>query len=652
MKTNVILCVLNRMFPRIDSATGENKLPGEETYYSADLSRSFSGVQANEAPVKLLISEAYASGNPIDEIIYLCSNKCADRSLEVSQLDEIKGFPADSYPDGFSAEEFFFERIGNYCRQNGFPAPTFNPLPYNPSRPADSLPTLNQFLDGTYEVSIDITGGRRDAVILQTLAIQLLKMQSDQNSIGSIVYSNYEDKTIVKQNTTFNLIELINSLDAFVKYGRADQLVAFFKDRPYASNETLSLCESMAAFSDALALCQVADIDEKAKAVQRGIAETEAALTRKLNDFALITNALEALNDPDGWICEFSLDEALEEIKKANLPIDVSSNDESALRKSLENARWGCTIIRGELLFHSLLPAMKKKFIPETSDNNRLIMNTIIWCANHQMIQQAMCIFRERISECLVSFGFFIPTSHFNNSNKFTQAEIVGDLCGKCQVGEARYNQRELFFLEGDKFKYDYNDYFTFNEEKFSSLLMIMAWYKYLHGLRNMIMHVDSRQETLGYTFSCVLLGKDPDEMPSVSVLKSYIMQALKCIKEPKPIDSTTWNNAFSKAKQVRNDRYGKNSSGVTYSSGDRSEQSYVTSVMELQLLLMSYDRKSKEVDIKDFGEWCLKEKGKQLNKKSLGLDPDIAFYKGLCQKYPEKFKYRIDGDKVFLICK
>lgn len=79
-------------------------------------------------------------------------------------------------------------------------------------------------------------------------------------------------------------------------------------------------------------------------------------------------------------------------------------------------------------------------------------------------------------------------------------------------------------------------------------------------------------------------------------------------------------------------------------------QQSYVSSVTELQLLLMAFGNADREIDIQEFSEWCMREKNKQLNKRSLGLNPNLPFYKGLCDKHPEKFRYRTDGDTIFLI--
>lgn len=184
------------------------------------------------------------------------------------------------------------------------PAPRIQSRTLHPFSPADSLPTLNEYLDGTYEVSIDITGGRRDAVILQTLAIQLFKMQPSNNTTGDVVYANFEDRQIVSQNSTFGLIDLINAVDFFTSYGRADQLCTFSEGKKFVSNETLNLCKKMEAFSDALAVCQVDDIDARAKAVQKAMATVDAALNERSGNFALISDAINALYDPDGWISE------------------------------------------------------------------------------------------------------------------------------------------------------------------------------------------------------------------------------------------------------------------------------------------------------------------------------------------------------------
>lgn len=643
MKDNIVLCVLNRLF-FVKGENGSSSLPKEERYYSADLRQTFAGIQANEAPVKCLIQEAHDANDDVDEIIYLCSNKCYEKTMPTSAVSHLTAFGSFA-EDRISVEEFFVERITEFCRARGIKVPAFNPLPYNPIRPADSILALNEYLDGKYEVCIDITGGRRDAVILQALAIQLLKMQSSSNSIGSVVYASFDERAIVKQNLTFDLIDLINSIDSFMRYGRADQLCAFFKGKKYISEETKTMCERMEDFSNALALCQVNDIDEKTSAVQLAMKHVDASLCAKSQNYQLLTSALNAIDDPDGWICEKTIEEALEEIRRSGLSVVIDDLPLEQVKSNLEQARLSNTIVRSELLLHSLIPTMQKKFVPETEDNGKLIINSIIWCVNHQMIQQALCIYREKISECLLQFGFFSPTARFTSLDESSKREIASDIGLACQIGDGTRPNRSLYFIRNPEHGKDYNDYFSFNNNKRMQLNSIMAWYKYLHGTRNKIMHVDSAQEGLGYKFSCHFLGKTPGSALSISELKDDIIEALSCIKASSRVDMNAWTEAFNWAKGNRS----RFNSATGERSIDNQEASAVRSIVELQMLLLKFSPNEREVDFGEFGEWCSQSENKQLSQSSLGLDPNLPFCKGLCNKHKRQFSYRQEGDITYL---
>lgn len=635
MKANVVLCVLNRIFP-VKNEAGVYELPKEEQYVSVSQELTFTGIQANEAPVKSLMWEAHDNGSDINEVIYLCSNKCFEKSMPTSMVKHLAAFQ-DFDEDSLSVEEFFIGRIAEFCKEFGIKTPAFNPLPYNPSRPADSIPSLNEYLDGQYEVCIDITGGRRDAVILQALAIQLLKMQSSSNTTGSIVYASFDDKAIVRQNTTFDLIDLINSIDSFTRYGRADQLCSFFKSRKFISNETLMLCEKMEDFSNALSLCQVADIDVKTKAVQAAMRDVDRALCEKSQNYRLISTALDAIDDPNGWACEMSLPEALNEILRAGIPVNVDGTTPEQMKRDLEQARLDNTIVRSELLLHSLIPAMQRKFIPETEDNSRLIINSIIWCVNHQMIQQALCVYRERISECLLNMGFFVPTQHFSSLDESRKMELASDIGLKCQIGDGARGHGGLYFFSNPDYGADYNDYFSFAPEKLDQLHAIIAWYKYLHGTRNKIMHVDTTQEGLGYIFACEYLGKTPESPLSIKELKSDIIAALSSIKAAVALDQDKWANAYRRAKG----RQSKTGATTVYRANGGGEIDIVSSIVELQMLLLKFADGAREVNFDEFNLWCNQVEKKQLSKKSLGLSPNVPFCRGLSEKHGNKFSFR-----------
>lgn len=344
-----------------------------------------------------------------------------------------------------------------------------------------------------------------------------------------------------------------------------------------------------------------------------------------------------------------SLDEALDSIREADLSINLNCENLEAPRERLENARLDYTIVRGELLLHSLIPTMQEKFIPETDDNDRLITNVIIWCVNHQMIQQAMCIYREKISECLLRFGFFNPTSYFENFGAEKQHEIAVDLANKCIVGNGnKYPYKTLYFFEKPKYGPDYNDHFTINGQKADQLHTIMAWYKYLHGTRNKIMHVDSTQDSLSYKFSCVYFGKKIDGRIDIHQLKSDILAALKCIKEPCYFDQVAWNSSFEKARTTESSKPAT-ALKAAYSTKADDNAGTVGSVMELQLLLVKFAGNPREVVFTEFNQWCNQEEKKRLSKEALGLDKTKPFYQGLCDKFGKQFSWRKNGETLYL---
>lgn len=647
MRSNVILCVLNRIFP-VKDEEGKSALPKEESYDFPPLGRSFSGIQANEAPVKALIQKAHDRGDDINEIIYLCSNQCSERAIPISAVSCLSAFRKyDS--EYISVEEFFVERISEYCSENGAATPAFNPLPYTPTRPADCITALNEYLDETYELSIDITGGRRDAVILQTLAVQLLKMRSPQNIIGDVIYSSYFDKEITLQNTTFSLIELIEAVSAFTNYGRADRLNAYFEKQKLVTDETRSLCQKMVAFSDALAVCQVGDIDEKAKAVQKAMSDVDAAVNKRCEYYSLATDAINALDEPDGWACELTPEETLENIRQSDLKVNVDVDSPEELRSNLAQAQWDYTVFRGELLLHSLIPTMREKFIHETDNNADLIINIINWCVDHQMVQQAMCIYREKISECLLSAGLFKATSHFNNIGVERQKELIVDLAFKCCVGsDDKYPYKTIYFYRNPKYGDDYNDYFLINEDTSNQLHSAISWYKYLHGTRNMIMHVDSTQDALPYKFACIYLGKRIDGSIDIAELEKDIRSALECIKKPMQFDRISWNSSYKAAMSKRSGK-AKKAPQPAYSSKDEETNSAVKDIMALKLLLLKFAGNEREINFADFENWCESEEKKTLDKTALGLDVNIPAYEGICKKFGKPFSWRKDGNVIYL---
>lgn len=626
MKTNSILCVLNNVF-LVDGDNGPI-LPDELVYTHVSEGGEFNGIQANEAPVKYLIKKAHEEGNPVKAIIYLCSEKCLAPTIPASALGN--ALPQAESID-YSPERFFIERIEKYCVDNGFETPVPSPIAYNPAGPADSLDAFIEMFESNSCYSIDITGGQRDTVILLAIAAQIIKMGAQESSIGDIVYSNFGERAIYKQNNTFNLVDLLNAINVFTDYGRADKLESFFCSNAYTKESTRKLCQSMRAFSDSLALCQVNGIELKVREIQRCLDFVEQQCGDYKERYSLYTDAIEQINGTSE-VRGRSFDEAMEEISRLNPDTVFSTMSKEALAEKLDALRMPSRVNRGELLFLSLIPMIRKKFIPETDDESAMLMNIIAWCAEHQMIQQALGIYRERISECLVRHGFFNGGLDVEES----QSKELSNLCLNCKPVKNRLSM------------YQDHTLFSINQNKEPELRLIYAWYIYLHEARNAVMHASTGKDKYSYFLACALLGKDPDTELKIDDLKQDIREALDCITNPVAISVSEWNEARDIANQDANrarsrGTYGKERRDYeqyarTSAESVSSDGEAVETVEKLIALISEYSNGQNRVLWSTFETWCIDERHLQLEKSTLSLPEDASYTQGLFITYPDRF--------------
>ena len=499
MSENVILCVLNALYPDVvhENSSVHEILPREHLYrYEGDNSAVYSGIQANEAPIKYLIDSCHKQGNDVTSIFYLCSEKCLTATITAETLKHSPGFKSLSGDQ--TAESFLQARIDEYCSMMGYVHVGFTPIAYNPSKPADALRELIINLTDGYRVSIDITGGKRDAVMLLSMAAQVIRIGTEGSELGEVVYASLADGTITRQNNTFDMVDFISAIEGFIEYGRADRLDNFFGTRKkFTSPETKDLCCKMVTFSDALALCQVRHIDRKAKAVQDALLGTKNALERHAYLYALYSDAMEQMVS-SSEIRERTFDEAMSEIALINPDLDFSAFDSPLLNDKLTELQKPHMLERNELLLLPLIPSIINKFINVGENDSDSVINLIEWCAKHQMIQQAFCIYRELICGSLVKKGYFIELAAFDDLDDSAKEDVIKDLLINCSI----YRSGLKLVIDetdetGNKVKRDGryrkvdHPYFRINDNKEPQLRTIFAWFRYLHAARNMVMHAD-----------------------------------------------------------------------------------------------------------------------------------------------------------------
>ena len=257
--------------------------------------------------------------------------------------------------------------IGAYVTDKNGPiaedeAPKFVKIDYRMESPEDSLAELIEKLDEVENVYFDLTGGGRDASVLMVIAAQFLEMRDERTSIQDIVYSNYQAKCIYSQSDTFELERLKVAISAFTRYGKADALDRFFEGKD-VTDATKRLCNSMVDFADKMALCQIDDVTQTVRDVRDAL--------------------------------------------------DAHPLSKGVLQAEKED---GASFSKSELMLGSLLPTIRKLFISASDDENEMIFNTIEWCVNHQMLQQALCVFTEHIPRCFLRAGLFKEQKGDNNS--------------------------------------------------------------------------------------------------------------------------------------------------------------------------------------------------------------------------------------------
>lgn len=330
----------------------------------------YQGVLSSVAPIECLIDLAADEDLPITKLVYLRSQMTADSGY-ITALDRT-----------VSPDQYFRERIFEYYESaNGRlvdgPASVddwdyFVPVSYDPADPAGSIQGILDALGASdVLVDVDTTGGLRDAAVLITIAIQVIKSRfstpvaSNANNgddgrvgVGNIVYASANFKTcegdIRRQGDTYDLIDLFHAIESFTKYGKAQELIGFFGGEKSAGGtpELVALCKSMGAFSDSLALCNMADVPD------------------------LVTRIYKCARN---------------------------------LRARYEK---GEHVHRGEVLFYSLLDALQRDFVadvgahPTPKQRARQRIAIIRWCVNRQLLQQALSLVREFYPLCMEELGY------------------------------------------------------------------------------------------------------------------------------------------------------------------------------------------------------------------------------------------------------
>ena len=425
-----------------------NPNPDEPTHYVY-------GKQTNEAPVRYLIGRVRGDDKRVTKVVYLCSHECQEASIPMEEGGLAR----------CSAEQVFQSSIKKYCSELGVDWATmdgfFVPIAYKPKDSAASLGELISQTNGDVVVDVDTTGGLRDAINLMTLAIQTVRWRSRDTTdargirLGTLVYGNFlEPKSIEVQDEQYGLIELVNAIDNFTRYGKAEALNDYFES-VQTSEMLKELCNEMMLFSEDLSLCRTDKIVTRGRGIHR------------------LLDKLEQSTDEPGKLGT------------------------------------------GELLFRSLVPSIREEFVEHRGAGGaKSIVEAIRWCTERQMLQQALSLFSEEVPEYLKLKGYVTwggTKSQLDKSKKMSRLKEAC-YCYKGRKNKIKKNPNYRAFKDRlsktkvnaclyDAWTQAYCCYaaeqlvdpalITITPEGRGAMPAILIWYAHLIPIRNEITHAN-----------------------------------------------------------------------------------------------------------------------------------------------------------------
>lgn len=257
-----------------------NKNAKEEPYETE--CGTVSGIQTNDAPVKLLLS--------------LIAKESSGESAKIAAV--VTAEAQETY-------QHFKNVIVSFAKQNSIPEPEFFEVPADADRFASAVQEIVSKIPAHADVYIDTTGGFRNSSYLLTAVVRILEYSGI--ALRKAVYSNYfsNPKKVLDVTNNYRLFNLINAANSFTSFGNASELAEFFQDK--GTPEIRRVIDAMKAFSDAVALCRTSklglilnELNESLNAMQFAEEDEESAIL-----FKSISGKIRSkfgIDDPDAEI--------------------------------------------------------------------------------------------------------------------------------------------------------------------------------------------------------------------------------------------------------------------------------------------------------------------------------------------------------------
>lgn len=227
-----------------------SKESNEAKYTVAGSNQVITGSRTNDAPVKYLLNQSNANGNPVSRIACIVSREVY----------------ASNQPDSG------FQQFQNMINHNVSHQVDFIMIPYDFSIQEDgAIETIDiqqdkalsvyrgmtGALEGYDEVYIDYTGGFRDTSFLTTVLIRYLEFINI--TCREIVYSNFTEKKLYSISYIYDMFQLLNAVSQFVETGSGKLLHSIYNSVSHEPTKHLVKC--IQKFSHVIQLCNIKEVD-------------------------------------------------------------------------------------------------------------------------------------------------------------------------------------------------------------------------------------------------------------------------------------------------------------------------------------------------------------------------------------------------------
>lgn len=234
--------------------------PASYTYKGDRETRTVTGTQTNEAPVKWLLRKHPG----ISEVICLCS---AESTKEITRKTKDGGSIVQS------AWAHFSEDIGRFGQKNALSIQC-SPIPYQAeeSLERDILPRLMEHIAPDDVIYLDLTGGMRNDNLNLFLLSRVLNYTGV--TIRGAVYSNFQTKQVEDMSHLIRLFDLVEGVQDFTSFGSVRKLRDYFGS-PAQDESVEKLLSAMETLINDITLCRSKSIKNDLKAFNKALKQAK-----------------------------------------------------------------------------------------------------------------------------------------------------------------------------------------------------------------------------------------------------------------------------------------------------------------------------------------------------------------------------------------